>query len=86
MKDKHLKADGLSGDLINLVVMEHWTANAADYLDKKIRGTSPPSKQMTWNSKMLVRSPIHLTGRKISTFFFVYGGLRHIKFLSSGSR
>jgi hypothetical protein len=32
-KDKGFEADGLSGDLDNLVGMERWTATAADCLD-----------------------------------------------------
>jgi hypothetical protein len=32
-KDKDFEADGLRGDLINLVGMERWTATAADCLD-----------------------------------------------------
>jgi hypothetical protein len=32
-KDKDFEADGLSGDLHNLVGMEQWTATAADCLD-----------------------------------------------------
>jgi hypothetical protein len=34
-KDKGFEADGLSGDLNNLVGTEQWTANAADCLDIK---------------------------------------------------
>jgi hypothetical protein len=32
-KEKGFEADGLNGDLDNLVGMERWTATAADYLD-----------------------------------------------------
>jgi hypothetical protein len=32
-KDEHFEADGLSGDLNNLVGLEKWTATAADCLD-----------------------------------------------------
>jgi hypothetical protein len=34
-KDKGFEADGLSGDLNNLVGMEQWTTTAADCLDIK---------------------------------------------------
>jgi hypothetical protein len=37
-QDKDLEADGLSGDLNNLVGMEQWTATAADCLDIKDTG------------------------------------------------
>jgi hypothetical protein len=38
-KDKNFEADGLSGDLNNLVGMEQrWTATAADFLDIKDKG------------------------------------------------
>jgi hypothetical protein len=57
-KDKGFEADGLSGDLNNFVGMEQWKETAADCLDIKIWGTSPPSTQMTWNSKILTRIPI----------------------------
>jgi hypothetical protein len=48
-KDKQFEADGLMGDLSNLVRMEQWTATAAGCLDKKDMLTSAPSKQMTLN-------------------------------------
>jgi hypothetical protein len=37
-KDKGFEADGLSGDLNNLVGMEQWIATAADCLDIKDMG------------------------------------------------
>jgi hypothetical protein len=37
-KDKGFEADGLRGDLNNLVGMEQWTATAADCLDIKDMG------------------------------------------------
>jgi hypothetical protein len=50
-----------------------WTSN--------LWGLSPPFKQMTWNLKILARTPIltpiRLTGG-IEECFFWDGGLRHI--------
>jgi hypothetical protein len=58
-KGKGFEADGLIGDLSNWAgMLPGWSGG---------QQPPPPSKQMTWNSKMLARTPIltqiRLTGR-----------------------
>jgi hypothetical protein len=57
-KDKGFEADGLSGDLVNLVGMERWTTTAADCLDIKDMGNIATIEADDLNSKLLARIPI----------------------------
>jgi hypothetical protein len=55
--------------------MEQRTETAADCLDIRDMGTSTPSKQVTWKSKLLARTliltPVRLTGLNSSVLFFL---------------
>jgi hypothetical protein len=55
-RGKHREGlEHLSGDLNNLAEMECWATTAVDGLNIKNMGLS---KQMSWNSTMLARTPI----------------------------